>query len=83
MKKIYIVVRPDVDADVTLAGSFNNLEAAEKCANDPNAEYPGYVWHIDLESVQDNYEANSDDDDEKVSYTNSTAARFISSLTSM
>ena len=64
MKEIYIVLRPDMNADVSLGGVFSNLEAAQKCATDPNAEYKGYLWTIDLSLVKDEYVSEFLEDDE-------------------
>ena len=63
MKEIYIVVRPSMDSDVCLGGTFSNYEAAQKCATDPDAEYKGYIWQIDLSSVKDKYVSEFEDEE--------------------
>ena len=63
MKEIYIVVRPSMDSDVSLGGTFSNYEAAQTCATDPDAEYEGYIWQIDLSSVKDKYVSEFEDEE--------------------
>ena len=64
MKEIFIVVRPNMDSDVSLGGTFSNYEAAEKCAEDSDAEYEGYIRKIDLGEVKYNYFSEFEDEDE-------------------
>jgi len=63
MKEIFIVVRPNADTDVSLGGVFSNHEAAKMCATDPDAEYEGYIWKIDLSAVKDKYVSEFEDEE--------------------
>jgi hypothetical protein len=65
MKEIYIVVRPDMNSDVSFGGAFSNLDAAKKCATDPDLDYEGYIWTVDLAQVKDDYISESEDDEEE------------------
>ena len=61
---VFVVVRPDMDMDVTFDGAFSNIEAARACAKDPNKEYEGYVFFVTPDMVQDVYAPDRDEEEE-------------------